>query len=160
MADLFGFSIRDKVKRPPGAVSPVPPNNDDGAAIAAVGGHYGYYVDMEGRTKTDFDLIRRYREMSIHPECDYIIDDIANEAIVSDNNDVPVEIELTNVKVSESLKRKIREEFDYIIGLLDFENKAHNIFRRWYIDGRLFYHKVIDLANPKGGILNLDISIL
>lgn len=155
MAQLFGFSIKDKVKRPPSAVSPIPPNNDDGAAVAAVGGHYGYYVDMEGRTKTDFDLIRRYREMSLHPECDYIIEDIANEAIVSDQDDVPVEIELSKLKVSEGLKKKIREEFQNVIRLLDFENKGHSIFRRWYIDGRLFYHKVIDFEDPSKGIVEL-----
>lgn len=155
MSDLFGFSIKRKKEQQQNAISPVPPNNDDGSSIAAFGGHYGYYLDLEGKFRTDFELIRKYREMSLHPECDYIIDDIANEAIVSDNNDVPVEIELTNVKVSESLKRKIREEFDYIIGLLDFENKAHNIFRRWYIDGRLFYHKVIDFNNPSNGIVEL-----
>ena len=154
MSDLFGFSIKRK-KENQNAISPVPPNDDDGSSIAAFGGHYGYYLDLEGKFRTDFELIRKYREMSLHPECDYIIDDIANEAIVSDNNDIPVQIELTNVKVGESLKRKIREEFDYIIGLLDFENKAHNIFRRWYIDGRLFYHKVIDFDNPSKGIVEL-----
>ena len=154
MTDLFGFSIKRK-KEQQNAISPVPPNNDDGSSIAAFGGHYGYYLDLEGKFRTDFELIRKYREMSLHPECDYIIDDIANEAIVSDNNDVPVEIELTNVKVSESLKRKIREEFDYIIGLLDFENKAHNIFRRWYIDGRLYYQVLIDENNVKAGIQEL-----
>jgi hypothetical protein len=155
MAELFGFSIKEKAMKPRNVVSPVPPNNDDGSAIAAVGGHYGYYVDMEGRTKTDFDLIRRYREMSLHPECDYIIDDIANEAIVSDQDDIPVEIELSNLKVSESLKKKIREEFQQVIRLLDFENKGHSIFRRWYIDGRLFYHKLIDFNDPSKGIIEL-----
>ena len=93
--------------------------------------------------------------MALHPEVDGAIEDIVNEAIVSDTNDSPVEIELSNVKASDGLKKKIREEFKHILELLDFDKKCHEIYRNWYVDGRLYYHKVIDLKNPQDGIQEL-----
>ena len=139
----------------PTAVSPVPPNNEDGVDHYLSSGFFGSYVDIEGIFRTEFDLIKRYREMALHPECDSAIEDIVNEAIVSDSNDSPVEIELSNLNASDGIKTKIRKEFKYILDLLDFDKKAHEIYRNWYIDGRLFYHKVIDLKNPEAGIQEL-----
>ena len=155
MARLFGFSIEDSEKNPPGLVSPVPPNNQDGSEHYVSSGFYGSYVDIEGIYRNENDLIRRYRSMSLYPECDSAIEDIVNEAIVSDTNDSPVTIELSNLKASDGIKKKIREEFRYILDLLDFDTKAHEIFRNWYIDGRLYYNKVIDQKNPTDGIQEL-----
>ena len=156
MAKLFGFSIDDSDdKLSPSAVSPVPPNNEDGVDHYMSSGFFGSYVDIEGVYKTEFDLIKRYREMALHPECDSAIEDIVNEAIVSDTNDSPIEIELSNLNASDGIKKKIREEFKYILDLLDFDKKSHEIYRNWYIDGRLYYHKIIDLKNPQEGIQEL-----
>ena len=149
---LFGFSIDDGYKKPKKQVSPVPPNNEDGVDYYISSGFYGQYVDIEGVYKTEYDLIKRYREMSLHPECDKAIEDVVNEAIVSDLNDSPVEIELSNLNVDENIKGIIRQEFQYIKELMDFDKKAHEIFRNWYVDGRVYYHKVIDLENPQNGI--------
>ena len=155
MAKLFGFSIEDKNQLSPTAVSPVPPNNEDGSDHYLSSGFFGSYVDIEGVYRTEFDLIKRYREMALHPEADSAIEDIVNEAVVSDTNDTPVEIELSNLNASDGIKKKIRSEFKYILDLLDFDKKAHEIYRNWYIDGRLYYHKIIDLKNPQEGIQEL-----
>ena len=155
MARLFGFSIEDTVKTPPGVVSPVPPNNQDGSEHYVSSGFFGSYVDIEGVYRTESELIRRYRTMALYPEVDSAIEDIVNEAIVSDLNDSPVTIELSNLNASDGIKKKIREEFKYICELLDFDKKAHEIFRNWYIDGRLFYNKVIDIKKPEEGIQEL-----
>ena len=155
MAKLFGFSIEDKNQLSPAAVSPVPPNNEDGSDHYLSSGFFGSYVDIEGVYRTEFDLIKRYREMALHPEADSAIEDIVNEAVVSDTNDTPVEIELSNLNASDGIKKKIRTEFKYILDLLDFDKKAHEIYRNWYIDGRLYYHKIIDLKNPQEGIQEL-----
>jgi hypothetical protein len=155
MARLFGFSIEDSNPPSPTAVSPVPQNNEDGVDHYLTSGFFGSYVDIEGVYRTEFDLIKRYREMALHPEVDSAIEDIVNEAIVSDSNDTPIQIELSNLNASDGIKRKIREEFKYILELLDFDKKCHEIYRNWYIDGRIFYHKVIDLKNPQEGIQEL-----
>ena len=155
MSKLFGFSIEDNEPLSPSAVSPVPPNNEDGVDHYMSSGFFGSYVDIEGVYKTEFDLIKRYREMALHPECDSAIEDIVNEAIVSDSNDSPVEIELSNLNASDGIKKTIRQEFKNILDLLDFDKKAHEIYRNWYIDGRLYYHKIIDLKNPEAGIQEL-----
>ena len=155
MSKLFGFSIEDNEPKSPTTVSPVPPNNDDGSDHYLTSGFFGSYVDIEGVYRTEFDLIKRYREMALHPECDSAIEDVVNEAIVSDTNDSPVEIELSNLNASDGIKKKIRDEFKYILELLDFDRKSHEIYRNWYIDGRLYYHKVIDLKKPEEGIQEL-----
>ena len=155
MARLFGFSIEDNEPLSPSTVSPVPQNNEDGTDHYLSSGFFGSYVDIEGVYRTEFDLIKRYREMALHPECDSAIEDIVNEAIVSDTNDTPVEIELSNLNASDGIKKKIRQEFKHILSLLDFDKKSHEIYRNWYIDGRLYYHKVIDLKNPHEGIQEL-----
>ena len=155
MARLFGFSIEDNDKNPPGVVSPIPPSNQDGSEHYVSSGFYGSYVDIEGKYKNENDLIRRYRSMALYPECDSAIEDVVNEAIVSDTNDSPISIELSNLKASDGIKKKVRDEFRYILELLDFDKKAHEIFRNWYIDGRLYYNKVIDQKNPQNGIQEL-----
>jgi len=152
---LFGFSIEDTEPLSPSAVSPVPPNNEDGSDHYMSSGFFGSYVDIEGVYRTEFDLIKRYREMALHPETDSAIEDIVNEAVVSDSNDSPVEIELSNLNASDGIKSKIRKEFKYILDLLDFDKKAHEIYRNWYIDGRIYYHKIIDLKKPEDGIQEL-----
>ena len=155
MSRLFGFSIEENEPLSPSTVSPIPPNNEDGTDHYLSSGFFGSYVDIEGIYRTEFDLIKRYREMALHPECDSAIEDIVNEAIVSDSNDSPVQIDLDNLNASDGIKKRIREEFKYILELLDFDKKSHEIYRNWYIDGRLFYHKVIDLKNPHKGIQEL-----
>ena len=155
MAKLFGFSIEDNEKKSKSIVSPVPPNNEDGVDYYIQSGFYGQTIDIEGVYRTEYDLIRRYREMSLHPECDGAIEDVVNEAIVSDLYDSPVEIELTNLNASDKLKKIIRDEFKYIKEIMDFDKKSHEIFRNWYIDGRLFYLKVIDIKKPEDGIQEL-----
>ena len=133
MAKLFGFSIEDSEQKSKSIVSPVPPNNEDGVDFYLQSGFYGQYVDIEGVYRTEFDLIKRYREMALHPECDKAIEDVVNEAIVSDLYDSPVEIELSNLNASDRLKTAIREEFKYIKEILDFDKKCHEIFRNWYV---------------------------
>ena len=156
MAKLFGFSIEDEGDLlSPSAISPVAPNKEDESDFYLTSGFFGSYVDIEGVYRTEYDLIKRYREMALHPECDSAIEDIVNEAIVSDTNDSPVSIELSNLNASDGIKKKIREEFKYILELLDFNKKSHEIYRNWYIDGRLYYHKVIDFKKPEEGIQEL-----
>ena len=155
MPKLFGFTIEDGESQSPTTLSPVPPSKEDQSDHYLSSGFFGSYVDIEGVYRTEFDLIKRYREMALHPECDSAIEDIVNEAIVSDVNDSPVEIELSNLNASDGIKDKIRDEFKYIKELLDFDKKSHEIYKNWYIDGRLYYHKVIDLKNPEAGIQEL-----
>ena len=156
MAELFGFSFRrreEQLKK--SAPSPVAPTNEDGATSFIAGGYHGTYVDLDGNFKTEYDMVVKYRMMAMHPEVDSAIEDILQESIVTDQNDSPVQIDLANLDVSDSVKEMIRTEFDYIKNLIGFDTKAHEMFRRWYIDGRLYYHKVIDLKRPQDGILEL-----
>ena len=136
-----------------GAVTP--PFTDDGTYDISGGGFYSTILDTDGRSRTEDDLIRRYRDIAIQPECDSAIEDIVSEAIASDERDMCVSIALDNLQVSATIKKRIKEEFERILQLLDFNNKAHDIFRRWYVDGRIFYHKVIDSQNPRKGIQQL-----
>ena len=152
MPKLFGFSIDDSDSKPDSVVSPVPQSNEDGVDYYIQSGFYGQYVDIEGVFRTEYDLIRRYREMALHPECDGAIEDVVNEAIVSDLYDSPVEIELSNVNASDKVKDTIRKEFRGIKEMMDFDKKSHEIFRNWYVDGRLYYMKVIDTKKPEDGI--------
>ena len=152
MSQLFGFQINRKDKDR--GQSPVPPNAEDGVAVAA-GGYFGTYVETDAQARNEYDLIKRYRDMSLHPEVDSAIDDIVNEFVVSDSNDTCVEIELSNLEVGATVKKRIREEFEHVKRMLNFDMKAHELIRNWYIDGRCYYHKVIDLADPKKGILEL-----
>ena len=135
MAKLFGFKIQDNTgaDKSKSIISPVPPNEEDKSDFYLQSGFYGQYVDIEGVYKSEQDLVRRYREMALHPECDSAIEDVVNEAIVSDLNDSPVEIELSNLPASDKLKQIIRNEFKTIKDILDFDRKSHEIFRNWYI---------------------------
>jgi hypothetical protein len=150
MPRLFGFSIEDQKDNK--IISPVPKSNEDGVDNFVSSGFYGQYLDIEGVYRTESDLIKRYREMALHPEADGAIEDVVNEAIVSDLYDSPVEIELSNLNASDKIKEKIREEFRYIKELMDFDKKCHEIFRNWYVDGRLYYLKIIDPKNASDGI--------
>jgi len=155
MAKLFGFSIDETEDKSSSIISPVPKNNEDGVDNYIASGFYGQYVDIEGAYRNEHELIKRYREMALHPEADGAIEDVVNEAIVSDLYDSPVEVELSNLNASDGIKKKIREEFRYIKELMDFDKKSHEIFRNWYIDGRLYYLKVIDTKNPQEGLKDL-----
>ena len=152
MSQLFGFQINRKEGQK--GQSPVPPSADEPVSIAA-GGYFGTYVDTDATARNEFELIRRYRDMSLHPEVDSAVDEIVNEFVVSDANDSCVEVDLNNLEVGAGVKKKIRDEFDRIKQMLNFDNRAHEIIRSWYIDGKLYYHKVIDLDNPKKGITEL-----
>ena len=152
MSQLFGFQINRKAGQR--GQSPVPPAADEPIAVAA-GGYYGTYVDTDNQARNEFEMIRRYRDMAIHPEVDSAVDEVVNEFIVSDAHDTPVEINLDNLQVGAGIRNRIRNEFEFIKRLMNFDNRAHEIVRTWYIDGRLFYHKVIDLDNPKKGITEL-----
>ena len=157
--ELFGFRVgRDDESAEKLAVqvpSFAPPPNLDGAMEVAPGGAYGTYVDLEGTAKNEAELVTRYREMSLYPECESAIDDVVNEAIISNEHDDPVSLNLDKLKQPESVKKRIHEEFDEVIKLLDFNNMAYEIFRRWYVDGRLFYHIMIDTKQPRKGIQEL-----
>ena len=152
MGQLFGFQINRKAEKK--GQSPVPPLADEPASIAA-GGYFGTYVDTDATARNEYELIRRYRDMALHPEVDSAVDEIVNEFVVSDNNDTCVDINLENLDIGAGVKKKVRDEFEYIKRLMNFDNRAHEIIRGWYIDGRIFYHKVIDLDRPKDGILEL-----
>ena len=153
MAKLFGFKIENESdSNAKGVVSPIPKSNEDGSDYFVSSGFYGQYVDIDGVYKSEQDLMKRYREMALHPEVDSAIEDIINEAIVSDQNDSPVQIDLENVPASDTLKKLIRDEFKKIKELLDFDKKCHEILRNWYVDGRIFYHKVIDINKPEDGL--------
>ena len=155
MAELFGFSFKKKLTDKDRAPSPIAPSSEDGATSYIAGGYYGQYLDLDGNFKTEYDMVKKYREMAMHPEVDSAIEDIIHEAIVADKNDSPVHVNLDNLEVSDTVKNLIRDEFEYIKNLFAFDGKAHEMFRRWYIDGRLYYHKVIDLDDPTKGILEV-----
>ena len=151
---LFGFSL-ERAKKVPKGPSFVQKDSMDGSQPIVGGGYYGYSVDFDGTVRNEYELITRYREMVLQPECDSAVDDIVNETICGNFDDVPVEVELSNLKQSDKIKKLIREEFSEILRLLDFDNRSYEIFRRWYVDGRLFYHKVIDPDNPRDGLVEL-----
>ncbi len=161
MVQLFGFEISRKKTKQDGASTQEPnksfalPQNDDGAVTIQSGAYYGTYVDLDGVVRNEIELITRYREMSMQPELETAIDEIVNESIVNNSKDKAVEIDLDDLKQPEAVKKKIREEFDTVLKLLNFGNMGHEIFRRWYIDGRMFYHVIIDDASPAKGITEL-----
>jgi hypothetical protein len=158
---LFGFTIgaRDVVqKEKPEQASftlPSAAQLDDGAVTVTQNAYYGTYVDLEGSVRNEIELITRYREMSNHPECQMAIDEIVNEAITHDEAGKVVDIVLNNLKQPESIKKKIIEEFNNVQRMLNFNNLADDLFKRWYIDGRIFYHIVVNDKNPKEGIQEL-----
>ena len=155
MADLFGFSITRKKKPEDPKQFFTTPQADDGTTVVASGGFFGQYLDLEGTAKNEADLIRRYREISLHPECDQAIEDICNEAIVSNEEKDAVRILCDTIPFKDPVKKKIDEEFKNILHLLNFSTKGFEIFKRWYVDGRIYYQKVINRENPKEGITEL-----
>ena len=155
MAELFGFRI-ERPKKDKGDVPWfITPTSDDGAVDVAGGSFFGQILDIDGRERTDIDLIRRYRNIAQQAECDIAVEDIVNEGIVSNEDDVPVQVVLERLPYPDKIKRKIRAEFLEVLRLFDFEKKGHDIFRRWYVDGRIFYHKIIDKNNLRKGITEL-----
>ena len=157
MITLFGFTISRKEEptnqnQEPNKKTFALPQNDDGAVTIQSGSYYGTYVDLDGVVRNEIELITRYREMSMQPELETAIDEIVNESIVMEDSGKSVEINMDELQQPENIKKKIRDEFDYIIKLLNFGNMGHDIFRRWYIDGRMFWHVVIDDASPALGI--------
>ena len=146
MSQLFGFSLQ-RAKKVPKGPSFVQKDSMDGSQPIVGGGYYGYSVDFDGTIRNEYELITRYREMVLQPECDSAVDDVVNETICGNFDDVPVELELSNLKVSDKIKKLMRDEFDEILRLLDFDNRSYEIFRRWYVDGRLFYHKAVSYTH-------------
>ena len=157
---LFGFTLGEKdivQKEKPEQASFALPTEalDDGAVTITQNAHYGTYVDLEGAVRNELELITRYREMSNHPECDMAITEIVDEAISHDDKGKVVDIVLDDLKQPETIKKKIREEFDNVLSMLNFSNLADDIFRRWYIDGRIYFHIIVNESNPKEGIQEL-----
>ena len=155
MAELFGFSITKATKKADPKQSFTTTQADDGTQTVAAGGYFGQYLDMEGTAKSEADLIRRYREVALHPECDMAIEDIINEAIVANELRDAVRVNVIDLPYGKEVRRKIEDEFKNVLRLLNFNTKGHDIFRRWYVDGRMFYHKIIDRESPIKGITEL-----
>jgi hypothetical protein len=155
--NLFGIRITKPKKesaaqKNQGFVTPQP---EDGATTVAAGGYYGTYVDLDATSKTESELITRYRQMAFYAECDIAIEDIVSEAIANLDDEPPVQLDVDELNVSPNIRKAIQAEFDEILKLLDFNSRAHDIFRRWYVDGRLYYQKIIDVQNSKKGIIEL-----
>ena len=155
MADLFGFSITRKKPDIDPKQNFTTPQADDGTTTVSAGGYFGQYLDLEGTAKNEADLVRRYREISLHPECDQAIEDICNEAIVASEEKPAVRVTMENLPFGTEVKKRIDEEFKIILRLLNFQTKGFEIFKRWYVDGRIFYQKVIDREVPRNGLIEL-----
>ena len=155
MAELFGFNITRVKPQTDPKQQFSQPQAEDGTQVVAAGGFFGSYLDMEGTAKTEQDLIRRYREIALHPECDMAIEDIVNEAITSNENKQSVKVITDGLDYSSAIKVRIEEEFADVLRLLQFNTRGHDLFRRWYVDGRIFFQKVIDAENTKNGIVEL-----
>ncbi len=155
MAEFFGFEIKRKGNEP---IRPsfVPNTDEDGTGVITTGGHFGAYLDLDGdKAKNEVDLILKYRDIASQPECDAAIEDITNESIVGNHDETPIQIILDKLEISDKIKDTIRNEFEEILQLLNFNSYAHDIFRKWYVDGRLPYHIIIDGKNQKTGIKEL-----
>ena len=153
--DIFGFNITKKKSNQKPVASPVSPPQDDGATLVSAANYYGISVDLDGSLKNENDLIRKYRDTCNYPDCDSAVEDIINETIVSDGINPIVEINLEDLKISDSIKTKVTDEFNTVLKLLKFSDKGHDLFRSWYIDGRLYYNILIDEATKKSGISEL-----
>ena len=155
--EIFGFKIERKSEEKAGANVPAftLPESDDGSMVVSGAGAYGSYLDMDGQYKNEVDLIYKYREMSQTSDCEIAIDNIINEAIVVDDTNPPVQIVLDKTDLTDGIKNKIRGEFETVLDLLNFNNYGHEIFRRWYVEGRLYYHIMIDESDPKRGVVEL-----
>ena len=156
MADFFGFEIKRKGNVEPIRPSFVPDTEEDGSGVIQAGGHFGAYLDLDGdKAKNEVDLIFKYRDIAAQPETDAAIEDIVNESIVGDNDEAPVNLILDKLEISDKIKESVKNEFETILQLLNFNSYAHDIFRKWYVDGRLPYHIIIDDKSPKNGIKEL-----
>jgi hypothetical protein len=155
MAELFGFSITRAKKPQDPKQSFTTPQAEDGTQTVAAGGYFGQYLDMEGTARNEQELIRRYREIALHPECDMAIEDIVNEAIVANELKDAVKLDLGNLDFGLEIKKKIDNEFKEVLRLMNFNTRGHDLFRRWYVDGRIYYHKIIDRDSPIKGITEL-----
>ena len=155
MAELFGFNITRVKPQTDPKQQFSQPAAEDGTQVVAAGGFFGSYLDMEGTAKTEQDLIRRYREIALHPECDLAIEDIVNEAVVSNENRQAVKVNTESLEYSNNIKSKIETEFSEVLRLLQFNTRGHDIFRRWYVDGRVYYQKLIDAEDTRKGITEL-----
>lgn len=155
--ELFGFLIKKKSQNQEKSETVIVPTVDDGSTLvsSAGAGHYGYTLDIDGAVKNEDELIVRYRESSFYPDCDSAIEDIINESISTEEDESSVGIKLDDLEVSEVIKKKFTDEFEVILELLEFDRKGHDIFRQWYIDGRLYYHIVLDDQKIKDGIQKL-----
>ena len=154
MATLFGFEFKRKAQELDVAPSFAPKEQDDGAVVIAAAASYGTYIDLDGTVRTEAELVTKYREMSLQPEIDAAVDEIVNETMSIDEDNI-VSIILDNVEITDKVKKAIREEFNNVLNLLNFQNRAYEIYRRWYIDGRLYYHVMIDEKHTKDGIKEL-----
>ena len=154
--NLFGFTIgREDKQSELKSQSFITPVSEDGTSTVSAGGYFGTYVDIDASARSESELISRYRDISTYPDVDNAIEEIVTEAIAAVDSEDPVTLDLEKLELSDSIKKRIREEFTEVVTLLDFKDKAHDIFRRWYIDGRLYYQKVINPANTKSGIQEL-----
>tara|TARA_Y100000034_G_C6910355_1_gene424445 strand:- start:13128 stop:14879 length:1752 start_codon:yes stop_codon:yes gene_type:complete len=155
---LFGYQIgrtEQEEKKRENVISFSPPANQGAAMTVAENGVFGTYLDMDASTKNESQLITKYRELALSPEGEIAIDDVVNESIVMEDFKPPVEILLDDVEQPTAVKDKIAEEFKDVLKMLDFNNQAYDIFKRWYVDGRLYYHKMIDVKKPSAGIQEL-----
>jgi hypothetical protein len=152
---LFGFEINRESEKQLDIPSFAPRETDDGALVVSAGGTYGTYLDLEGSARTEAEIVAKYREMSIQPEVELAVNDIIGEAIVKEGKEKIVEIDLDDLEFAENIKERIRTEWDKISELLDFNNYGYEIFKRWYVDGRLYYHVMIDVTDPRKGIQEL-----
>jgi len=152
MAQIFGFEIKRKNPEP---ISFAPKASDDGAVVVAEGGIYGTYVDLDGSIRTEAELVNKYREMSYHPEIDRAVDDIVNEVVTQEPENEPVELILDDIEISDRIKKLFIDEFRGVLKLLEFNSQGYEIFKRWYVDGRLYYHAILNESQPKEGIIEL-----
>ena len=148
--ELFGFEFKRKLPNDPIATF-APKDQDDGAVVVAAGASFGTYIDLDGTVRTEAELVTKYREMALQPEVDAAVDEIVNETMAIDEPKI-VSVNLDNVNISDPMKKAIRDEFENILNILDFQKHAYEIYRRWYVDGRLYYHVLIDKNDPKMGI--------
>jgi hypothetical protein len=152
--EIFGYKIT-RSSEPPTEKSFVAPTDDGGTDEIKAGGYYGTYLDLDGTASTEQELIRRYRDIAGMADVDTAIDDIVNDSISNLDDEDPVRINLDDVEMSAGIKKDIEKEFEEILRILDFKLRAHDYFRRWNVDGRLFFHKFIDTANPKHGLTDV-----
>ena len=153
--EIFGFKIERSSQEKSGEVVPAftLPESDDGSQMVSGANAYGSYLDIEGQYKNEVELIIKYRDMAQTSDCEIAIDNIINEAIVVDDTSPAVQIVLDKTDLTEAIKKKVRTEFSTILDLLNFNNYGHDIFRRWYVEGKLYYHIMIDENDPKRGIV-------